>query len=67
MEMEIVANFASAVSRRSRRRCASFSSDALGGDERRLRLIHEEQGWHMHLTKIALGELDPVEGEGEGD
>ncbi|AGK48329.1 phosphoadenosine phosphosulfate reductase family protein [Burkholderia thailandensis MSMB121] len=35
--------------------------------ERRLRLIHGEQERHMRLTKIALGELDPLEGEGEGD
>ncbi|KVU85021.1 methyltransferase type 11 [Burkholderia ubonensis] len=35
--------------------------------ERRLRLIHDEQERHMRLTKIALGELDPADGEGSGD
>ncbi|WP_249207126.1 hypothetical protein [Burkholderia cenocepacia] len=35
--------------------------------ERRLRLIHGEQDRQMRLTKIALGELDSFDGEGESD
>ncbi|MCW3688669.1 phosphoadenosine phosphosulfate reductase family protein [Burkholderia cenocepacia] len=35
--------------------------------ERRLRLIHGEQDRQMRLIKIALGELDSFDGEGESD
>jgi 3'-phosphoadenosine 5'-phosphosulfate sulfotransferase (PAPS reductase)/FAD synthetase len=35
--------------------------------ERRLRLIQSEQERHVRLMKIALGELEPVAGEGMGD
>lgn len=44
-----------------------FHPDVATEYERRLRLIHNEQERHMRLTKIALGELDPVDGEGSGD
>ncbi|CAJ2763519.1 phosphoadenosine phosphosulfate reductase family protein [Burkholderia pseudomallei] len=44
-----------------------FHPEAAVEYERRLRLIHDEQERHMRLTKIALGELDSVDGEGDGD
>ncbi|VWC29859.1 phosphoadenosine phosphosulfate reductase [Burkholderia lata] len=44
-----------------------FHPEAAFEYERRLRMIHDEQERHMRLTKIALGDLDPVGGEGEGD
>lgn len=44
-----------------------FHVDVAVEYERRLRLISSEQERHMRLTKIALGELEASNGEGNGD
>lgn len=44
-----------------------FHPEAAIEYERRLRLIQSEQERQARLMKIALGELEPVDGEGNGD
>ncbi|KGW12309.1 phosphoadenosine phosphosulfate reductase domain-containing protein [Burkholderia pseudomallei] len=44
-----------------------FHPDAAIEYERRLRLIQSEQERQARLMKIALGELEPIDGEGNGD
>ncbi|KVC30705.1 phosphoadenosine phosphosulfate reductase family protein [Burkholderia pseudomultivorans] len=44
-----------------------FHPEAAVEYEQRLRLIQSEQERHVRLMKIALGELEPIDGEGSGD
>lgn len=44
-----------------------FHPEAAVEYERRLRLIQSEQGRHVRLMKIALGEVESADGEGLGD